>query len=51
MPIYWLMMSAGAYIALWQLATRPHFWEKTDHGLSAGAGARRKTALRALGFD
>jgi cellulose synthase/poly-beta-1,6-N-acetylglucosamine synthase-like glycosyltransferase len=50
-PIYWLMMSTGAYIALWQLVTRPHFWEKTRHGLSAGAGARRRDALRSLGFD
>ena len=50
-PAYWLLMSAAAYIALWQLATRPHFWEKTAHGLSAGADARRRDALRALGFD
>jgi cellulose synthase/poly-beta-1,6-N-acetylglucosamine synthase-like glycosyltransferase len=50
-PLYWLMMSAAAYIALWQLITRPHFWEKTRHGLSSGAGARRRDALRSLGFD
>ncbi len=51
MPIYWLMMSAAAYVALWQIVTRPHFWEKTRHGLSAGAGARRRDALKSLGFD
>lgn len=51
MPAYWLMMSAAAYAALWQLVTRPHFWEKTEHGLSAGAGVRRRDALRSLGFD
>ncbi len=50
-PVYWLMMSAAAYIALWQLATRPHFWEKTEHGLSAGASARRRDALKSLGLD
>lgn len=51
MPVYWLMMSAAAYVALWQIATRPHFWEKTAHGLSAGAKSRRRAALRSLGFD
>lgn len=51
MPIYWLMMSAAAYAALFQLVTRPHYWEKTEHGLSKGAGARRQRALRSLGFD
>ncbi len=50
-PVYWLMMSAAAYVALWQLVARPHFWEKTRHGISAGAPARRRQALRSLGFD
>ncbi len=51
MPAYWLLMSAAAYVALFQLLTRPHFWEKTRHGLSAGASARRRDALKSLGFD
>ncbi len=51
MPIYWLMMSAAAYVALFQLVTRPHYWEKTEHGLSKGARERRRSALRSLGFD
>jgi cellulose synthase/poly-beta-1,6-N-acetylglucosamine synthase-like glycosyltransferase len=34
MPAYWLLISAAAYKALWQLVTRPFHWEKTDHGLS-----------------
>ncbi|PZU47323.1 MAG: general secretory system II protein E domain-containing protein [Microbacterium sp.] len=33
-PLYWLLHSAAAYKALWQLITRPHYWQKTDHGLS-----------------
>lgn len=32
-PFYWLMISAAAGLALWQLFTRPHYWEKTHHGL------------------
>jgi cellulose synthase/poly-beta-1,6-N-acetylglucosamine synthase-like glycosyltransferase len=33
-PLYWVMHSVAAYKGLWQLITRPHFWEKTTHGLS-----------------
>lgn len=51
MPVYWLLMAGAAYLAAFQLVTRPHYWEKTDHGLSAGADARRRDALRSLGFD
>ncbi len=33
-PLYWLMMSIGAYKAFGQIIVRPHYWEKTMHGLS-----------------
>lgn len=33
-PIYWILHSAGAYKALWQLLTKPYYWEKTEHGIS-----------------
>ncbi|GAA1913753.1 glycosyltransferase [Microbacterium aoyamense] len=33
-PIYWLLHSAASYKALWQLITKPHYWQKTEHGLS-----------------
>lgn len=33
-PFYWLLHAVAAYKALWQLAFRPHYWEKTDHGLT-----------------
>lgn len=48
-PVYWLLISVAAYKALWQLATRPSFWEKTDHVLSAAAKQRRSEAL--YGYD
>ena len=32
-PIYWLMMSVAACMALFQLVLKPHYWEKTEHGL------------------
>jgi hypothetical protein len=34
-PFYWLLQSVAAYRALWQLITRPFYWEKTVHGVSA----------------
>lgn len=34
MPAYWLLISLACYKALFQLLTRPHYWEKTVHGLS-----------------
>ncbi|MEM9233593.1 MAG: glycosyl transferase, partial [Pseudomonadota bacterium] len=34
-PAYWLMQTAAGYKAVWQFATRPHYWEKTEHGEGA----------------
>ena len=34
-PIYWILHSIAAYKGLWQLLTRPHYWEKTEHGLTS----------------
>ncbi|MEM9262147.1 MAG: glycosyltransferase family 2 protein [Pseudomonadota bacterium] len=33
-PFYLWLASLAAYIGLWQLVTRPSYWEKTDHGIS-----------------
>ena len=33
-PLYWGLMSIGAWKGLLQLITRPHYWEKTVHGLT-----------------
>lgn len=32
-PLYWVMSSIAATIAFYQLFTKPHYWEKTAHGL------------------
>jgi cellulose synthase/poly-beta-1,6-N-acetylglucosamine synthase-like glycosyltransferase len=40
-PFYWLMISAACYRAVYQLVKAPHYWEKTEHGLSR-LPARRK---------
>ena len=44
-PVYWLLMAAAVLLAAHDLATRPHHWHKTRHGLAErpGASASRKT--------
>ncbi len=37
-PIYWLMMSIAAWKAFYQIMVKPHYWEKTTHGLHLGSG-------------
>jgi len=37
MPIYWLLVSVGAYLGLWQLIFKPFYWEKTTHGRKLSA--------------
>lgn len=32
-PFYWMMISTAAFIAFFQLIFKPHYWEKTQHGL------------------
>lgn len=34
-PVYWILHSIASYKGLWQLITKPHYWEKTEHGLTA----------------
>ncbi len=32
-PFYWLLVSVAAVMAAYQLFAKPHYWEKTTHGL------------------
>ena len=36
-PIYWVLASVAASMALYELFTRPHYWQKTVHGLHLNA--------------
>lgn len=45
-PFYWLLNSVGAYKGLWQLISKPFYWEKTVHGISKHMAAERKAAFR-----
>ncbi len=42
-PLYWIMGSIAAYMALQQLITKPHYWEKTEHGLHLKSQAALST--------
>lgn len=33
LPVYWLITSVAGYVAVYQLLRKPHYWEKTHHGL------------------
>ncbi len=33
-PFYWLLISAAAWMALWDFVVAPFHWHKTKHGLS-----------------
>ncbi|MEZ4670208.1 MAG: glycosyltransferase [Anaerolineae bacterium] len=43
MPIYWAFASYAAFKALYQLITKPHYWEKTNHGLHLSHAATTST--------
>jgi cellulose synthase/poly-beta-1,6-N-acetylglucosamine synthase-like glycosyltransferase len=36
-PLYWVLMSIAAWKGVLQLISRPHYWEKTRHGLARAA--------------
>jgi cellulose synthase/poly-beta-1,6-N-acetylglucosamine synthase-like glycosyltransferase len=42
-PLYWLMISAACYRAVYQLIKAPYYWEKTEHGVSR---SRRKPKVK-----
>ncbi|MCZ7572147.1 MAG: glycosyltransferase [Ardenticatenaceae bacterium] len=41
-PLYWSLMSIGAWKGFLQLLRRPFYWEKTIHGLYKGAPDQEK---------
>jgi len=42
MPLTWLLVSVAAYRALYQLATDPYRWDKTEHGVAPCVRRRRR---------
>jgi glycosyltransferase XagB len=50
-PLYWLLMSAGAWAGVVSLVRDPHFWAKTEHGISLGhTNLRQKMSTASSGF-
>lgn len=43
-PAYWVLHSVASYKALWQLLVKPHYWEKTEHGLTTHTRAHAEAA-------
>jgi len=41
-PLYWLMISISAFIALYQLIFKPHYWEKTVHGFHLNKAVKER---------
>ncbi|MDQ3099549.1 MAG: glycosyltransferase [bacterium] len=48
-PFYWLAMSVAAWVALYKLATAPHQWSKTKHGLHLNNKKAMKQASERIG--
>ncbi len=42
MPVYWILMTAAAWMALWQFIVAPFHWNKTKHGLSSFQKRRKE---------
>jgi len=50
-PLYWLMMSIAAWMAAYNLITRPHHWSKTKHGLHLDNKKVINQAKNILGYE
>ena len=46
MPLYWIMVSIGAWRGFLQFFTRPFAWEKTPHGMTTTARVQRVESVR-----
>ena len=48
---YYPLAALASYKALWELATDPYFWDKTEHGLDPAAAAAHDPIARAAPSD
>ncbi len=44
-PLYWILISIAGFMALHQLLFKPHYWEKTVHGLHLLKAAKKTKEL------
>jgi cellulose synthase/poly-beta-1,6-N-acetylglucosamine synthase-like glycosyltransferase len=45
-PFYWMLTTIALLAAMFDLMIRPHFWAKTEHGLSAQSAPAKLTRRR-----
>ena len=45
-PLYWLGMSVAAWKALYELIIKPHYWQKTNHGLHLAQSENERQETR-----
>jgi cellulose synthase/poly-beta-1,6-N-acetylglucosamine synthase-like glycosyltransferase len=41
LPLYWLLMSVAAWLAVWDFAVSPFYWHKTRHGFPSAQSLTR----------
>ncbi|NRA89360.1 MAG: hypothetical protein HRU28_18680 [Rhizobiales bacterium] len=44
-PIYWLLISTSAWLAIFDYIIRPFYWSKTEHGVSEDITKNNKDGL------
>lgn len=49
-PVYWVLMSIAAWKGVLQLLYRPHYWEKTRHGLAHQIDISAATVVKPEGM-
>ncbi len=47
-PFYWLLTSIGAFMAFYQLIFKPHYWEKTVHGLNIALDTNERRGIKRI---
>lgn len=50
-PVYWLVMSAAAWMALYMIIVKPHHWAKTKHGLHLQSAKGKDESREAIGDE
>ncbi len=49
-PFYWFLVSWAAFIGLYELIVKPHYWQKTLHGLHVKKAAESKSTKKQAKF-
>ncbi len=50
-PFYWFLVSWAAFIGLYELIVKPHYWQKTLHGLHVKKAVAKKEGKEAVSVD